>query len=117
MEIKVKACLLLEEMKSQGNGMREVLLFLGKMLVLRKASFIGHRDYLTAVLEPDGHAPTVTFEQFRKWIEREYISANSFIAIISGPYSGVTGIISSVKNDSIEETISFIFFSLLSCTT
>lgn len=52
-------------------------------------------------LEPDGHAPTVTFEQFRKWIEREYISANSFIAIISGPYSGVTGIISSVKNDSL----------------
>lgn len=52
-------------------------------------------------LEPDSHTPTVTFEQFRKWIEREYISANSFIAIISGPYSGVTGIISSVKNDSL----------------
>lgn len=52
-------------------------------------------------LESDDHASTVTFEQFRKWIEREYISANSFITIVSGPYSGATGIISSVKNDSL----------------
>ena len=70
MEIKVKACLLLDEMKSQGNGMREVLLFLGKMLVLRKASFIGHRDYLTAVLEPDGHA--VAAAGFFDEISQEY---------------------------------------------
>ena len=51
--------------------------------------------------KPGGEIPVITFEQFRKWIEREYVSPNSFVTIISGPYANAIGIISSVKHDSI----------------
>ena len=70
MEIKVKACLLLEEIKSQGNEMREVLFFLGKMMVLRKASFLEHWDYLAAVLEKD--SPAVAAAGFFDEISQKY---------------------------------------------
>lgn len=70
MEIKVKACLLLEEIKSQGNEMREVLFFLGKMMVLRKASFLEHWDYLAAALEKD--SPAVAAAGFFDEISQKY---------------------------------------------
>lgn len=50
---------------------------------------------------PGKEIPVITFEQFRKWIEREYISPNSFVTIVSGSYENCIGIISSVKHDSI----------------
>lgn len=51
--------------------------------------------------KPGEENPVITFEQFRKWIEMEYVSSNSFVTIISGPYANAIGIISSVKHDSI----------------